>query len=124
MPQENMTIFVFGSNLAGRHGMGAALAARRRHGAIYGQGEGRQGASYAIPTKDKNMKTLPVNSIQLYVNKFIQYAKENPHLTFKVTPIGTGLAGYKHEHMAPLFKNAPNNCILPKSWLQLLGHNK
>lgn len=67
-------IFVFGSNLAGRHGKGAALFARRNHGAIYGQGVGRQGNSYAIPTKDAKLRTLPLVTIHEHVGDFIVYA--------------------------------------------------
>jgi hypothetical protein len=109
-------IFVFGSNLAGRHGKGAALTAYRKHGAIYGQGVGMQGNSFAIPTKDENLNTLPVNKIAKYVDKFINYAALNPDLTFQVTRIGCGLAGYEDSDIAPLFINAPSNCILPAGW--------
>jgi len=109
-------IFVFGSNLAGRHGKGAALTAYRKYGAIYGQGVGMQGNSFAIPTKDENLNTLPVNKIANYVDKFINYAALNPDLTFQVTRIGCGLAGYDDGDIAPLFKSAPNNCILPVGW--------
>lgn len=110
-------IFVFGSNLAGRHGKGAALFARQHHGAIYGQGVGLQGQSYAIPTKDSYLRTLPLYEIDGYVNQFINFAYEHPELTFLVTRIGCGLAGYKDNQIAPLFRNAPNNCILPKEWI-------
>ena len=109
-------IFVFGSNLAGRHGKGAALTAYRKYGAIYGQGVGMQGNSFAIPTKDENLNTLPVSKIEKYVNNFIKYATLNPDLTFQVTRIGCGLAGYEDSDIAPLFINAPSNCILPVGW--------
>jgi len=109
-------IFVFGSNLAGRHGAGAALFARRYYGAIYGQGVGRQGNSYAIPTKDQNIKTLPLQIIQDYVGSFIEYANNHPELSFEVTRIGCGLAGYKDYEIAPMFHNAPTNCQLPNGW--------
>lgn len=109
-------IFVFGSNLAGRHGKGAALTAFRTHGAIYGEGYGMQGNSFAIPTKDENLNTLPINKIEKYVNNFIKYAALNPDLMFQVTRIGCGLAGYDDEDIAPLFANAPINCILPVGW--------
>ena len=117
---DNPPIFVFGSNLAGRHGKGAALWARRHRGAIYGQGRGRQGNSYAIPTKGKNMRTLPRDWIRHYVSEFIQYAQSHPDLVFEVTPIGTGLAGYTHADIAPMFKRAPENCLLPKQWTREL----
>ncbi len=106
----NKKIFVFGSNLAGRHGKGSALHARQNFGAIYGQGVGRQGGSYGIPTKDKNLNVLPLETIQFYVNQFVNYAKHHPELTFQVTRIGCGLAGYKVHQIKPLFVNPPPNC--------------
>ena len=111
-----MAIFCFGSNLAGRHGAGAALFARQNHGAIYGQGIGRQGNSYAIPTKDYHIKTLPLETIQGYVNEFLLYARNHPELEFQVTRIGCGLAGYTDAQIAPMFANAPSNCHLPDGW--------
>lgn len=111
-----MDIFVFGSNLAGRHGAGAALFARTIHGALYGQGRGRQGNSYAIPTKDEFIQTLPLFRIKEYVDDFLTYAKSHPDLTFNVTRIGCGLAGYTDSQIAPLFKHVPINCNLPQSW--------
>lgn len=112
-------IFVFGSNLAGRHGKGAALYARQNHGAIYGRGSGRQGNSYAIPTKDENLRTLPLDQIKAWVDVFVDYARNHPHEQFQVTAIGTGLAGYRHEQIAPMFKGAPPNCQLPEEWRNL-----
>src|SRR5690606_31746914 len=109
-----MAIFVFGSNLAGRHGKGAALYARQNHGAIYGCGSGPQGNSYAIPTKTGNLDILPLWFIQQEVEKFIEYANQHPELEFQLTPIGCGLAGYKPEQIAPMFKHAPSNVIIPK----------
>lgn len=111
-------IFVFGSNLAGRHGKGAALTARREHGAIYGQGEGRQGNSYAIPTKDAKLQPLPLHEIAVHVSRFFLYAYGRPE-EFTVTAVGTGLAGYSHEEMAGLFRGAPANCYLPPEWVAL-----
>lgn len=84
-------IFVFGSNLAGRHGKGAASFAMERYGAIYGQGVGLQGQSYAIPTKDGNLKPLPLGEIEKYVIRFLDFAREHPELDFQLTAIGTGL---------------------------------
>lgn len=110
-------IFVFGSNLAGRHGAGAAKYARQLYGAEYGVGEGRTGNSYAIPTKDENIQTRPLDQIKESVDKFIEYAKANPQDTFKVTPVGTGLAGYSHEQIAPMFSDMPKNCIIPDEWI-------
>ncbi len=109
-------VFVFGSNLAGRHGAGAARTAKQSFGAIYGQGIGRQGNSYAIPTKDGDLKTLPLGAIQMFVEQFIEYAHVHHETPFAVTRIGCGLAGYKDEDIAPFFKNAPSNCSLPPGW--------
>lgn len=111
-----MKIFVFGSNLAGRHGKGAALYAYTHHGAIFYKGVGRQGMSYAIPTKDSGLMTLPLWAIKHYVEDFIKYAKDHPELTFQLTRIGCGLAGYTDTDIAPMFKDAPNNVIKPEGW--------
>jgi hypothetical protein len=110
-------IFVFGSNLAGRHGKGSALEALQKHGAVYGHGEGRQGDSYGIPTKDRQLKTLPLAEIQVYVDRFLTYAREHPELTFDVCAIGCGLAGYAPKDIAPMFAYAPANCNLRFHWL-------
>lgn len=109
-------IFVFGSNLAGRHGKGAALHARQKCGAKYGVGVGPTGQSYAIPTKDEQIRTLPLERIAPYVTDFLAYARDNPHLEFEVTRIGCGLAGYADAHIAPMFSGAPENCHLPAGW--------
>lgn len=109
-------IFVFGSNEAGRHGAGAA-----KWGAKYGQGEGLQGLTYAIPTKDHNIRTLPLEKIDIYVARFFSFALAHSGLTFLVTPIGCGLAGYKPEDIAPLFlKHSPSlipNIRMPEEFL-------
>lgn len=114
--QENQ-VFVFGSNLAGMHGGGAARVARLRFGAVMGNGVGMQGRSYAIPTMQGGTET-----IRPYVNAFIAYAKEHPELTFLVTPIGCGIAGFEPEDIAPLFEEASNveNIWLPKSFWEVL----
>jgi hypothetical protein len=117
-------IFVFGSNLAGRHGAGAALWAWRNCGAIYGQGEGLQGDSYAIPTKDEWLLTLPLERISNHVEKFKQFAREHPELQFSVTPVGCGLAGYSPDDIAPLFRWCSGNCILPDVFVKLLISEK
>lgn len=114
-------IFVFGSNYAGRHGKGAALCAKRLHGAKYGIGEGIQGNSYGIPTKDEKLKTLPLSRIQRHVTTFLEYAKEHPNMTFNVTPIGTGLAGYDHHQIAPMFKGHTSNVKVIKKWEKYLN---
>lgn len=109
-------IFVFGSNLAGRHGKGAALFARQNFDAKYGCGVGRTGNAYAIPTKDKSLRVLPLQVIHRYVKDFLEYAKANPNLKFQVTKIGCGLAGYQEYDIKPMFAGAPENCILPEGW--------
>ena len=96
-------IFVFGSNLAGRHGRGAAWTAVTRFGAIQGQGVGLQGSAYAIPTKDGNLRVLSLPRIKFYVDQFIRVAHGHQELQFLVTEIGCGLAGYTAEEIAPLF---------------------
>ena len=113
-------IFVFGSNLRGAHGKGAALHARKEHGAIYGQSVGLQGNSYAIPTKDANIRTLPLDVINRHVETFLRFADAHPEMRFNVTAIGTGLAGYSHEEIAPMFQGAPENCVMPDEWRALL----
>ena len=95
-------IFVFGSNLRGMHGGGAAYSAYRKFGAIMGQGVGLQGQSYAIPTMQGGVET-----IKPYVDEFIQFAKDNQRLTFLVTRIGCGIAGFTDEEIAPLFERMP-----------------
>lgn len=89
-------IFVFGSNLAGRHGKGAALYARQHFGAVYGIGTGPTGRCYAIPTKDEHLRVLPWEEIELELNLFLDYAREHQELEFLLTPVGTGLAGYDY----------------------------
>jgi len=113
-------IFTFGSNLAGRHGKGAALVARTQFGAIPGQGEGLMGQSYGIPTKGPErtgtLSTLPLSDIEWRVIRFLQVAHDRPNLTFFVTRIGCGHAGYHDDEISPFFAAAPNNCILPTGW--------
>lgn len=113
-------VFVFGSNLAGIHGAGAALWARQFCGAELGVGEGITGSSYAIPTKDNRIRTLPLEKIREHVDVFLRFASDNPSMTFKVTRIGCGLAGYSDGQMAPLFTGAPQNCLFPEEWLPYL----
>jgi hypothetical protein len=114
-------IFVFGSNEAGIHGAGAAKTAYQKHGARWGKSYGHYGDSFAIPTKDDIIKTLPIPVIKQYVEGFIAYAWGHPKLNFKVTCIGCGLAGLKHQDIAPLFKNAPSNCYFDELWKEWLG---
>lgn len=112
-------VFVFGSNFAGRHGAGAAKFALQERGAIYGQGVGPQGDSYAIPTKDASLWPLRLSEIERHVNDFIVYAIDHPELTFEVTRVGCGLAGYTDEQIAPMFVHAPKNCELPDGWREI-----
>jgi hypothetical protein len=113
-------IFVFGSNLSGIHGKGAALHAKNYFGAEYGVGVGRTGNAYAIPTKNEYIKSLPLKYIESYIKNFIKYAVAHPELNFRVTRVGCGLAGYRDEQIAPMFRHYPPNCIMPDSWLPIL----
>ena len=106
-------IFVFGSNEAGRHGRGAALEARKHWGAETGVGIGRTGQAYAIPTKDRNLRVLPLETIAGFVDYFLHYAGEHPELTFLLTKIGCGLAGYTESEIGPMFSEAPPNVVQP-----------
>lgn len=113
-------IFVFGSNLAGRHGAGAALYAKNNFGAIYGQGVGLQGQSYGIPTKDTHLFILFIFEIKKYIDDFIEFAKIYPELEFLVTPIGCGLANFNSDEIAPMFKNVSENIILPLEFIKYI----
>ena len=106
-------IFVFGSNLGGMHGGGAARVAYLKFGAIMGQGVGLQGQSYAIPTMQGGVET-----IRPYVDEFIKFAEEHQNLTFLVTRIGCGIAGFMDEEISPLFAKAHDmdNIVLPEGW--------
>ena len=110
-------IFVFGSNLAGMHGGGAARLAYQRFGAVWGQGVGLQGQSYAIPTMQGGVET-----IQPYVDEFIEFAKQHPQLKFLVTEIGCGIAGFSPSEIAPLFEQAgevKNIYLSERFWMVL-----
>lgn len=114
---DKIPVFVFGSNLAGRHGKGAALWAKQHRGAIYGQGHGIQGNSYAIPTKGYNLETLPLDLIAGFVAEFIDFSRKYWFRDFQLTPIGCGLAGYSREQIEPMFSGAPDNVIWPPEWV-------
>ena len=109
-------IFVFGSNLSGIHGAGAAKAAVDKYGAILGVGQGLVGRSYALPTKDERIQTLRLERVELFVAAFKQHAIDNPDKKYFVTRVGCGLAGYVDEDIAPMFRGAPPNCNFPEEW--------
>jgi hypothetical protein len=114
-------IFVFGSNLAGRHGAGAARVAFQQYGAILGQGQGLQGQSYAIPTKDAALKSLPLEMVYFNVQQFLGFAQARPHLRFFVTRVGCGLAGNADVDIAPFFSSyLTGNLSLPEPWRHLV----
>ena len=115
---EPNEIFVFGSNLGGIHAGGAARMARLHFGAETGKGVGIQGQSYAIPTMQGGVET-----IKPYVDEFITYASQHPDKQFLVTPIGCGIAGFRAEEIAPLFKDAKNieNISLPEDFWEIIG---
>jgi hypothetical protein len=128
--EENITslypgeIFVFGSNLSGIHGAGAARVAMEKFDAVYGQGVGFTGDCYAIPTKDESIRTLPLERIKEYVEEFKKVAESDADLTYVVTKIGCGLAGYKNEEIAPLFKGASSNCWFHSDWREYLNEEE
>lgn len=123
---EKRVIFTFGSNLKGIHGAGAAVHANRVFRAQYGIGVGFTGNAYAIPTKRCPKDRLKLKQIQAHIQRFIEVTDlsmmDLPHERrfFYVTPIGTGLAGYRHEDIAPLFRGVCN-CWLPDVWKPYLG---
>lgn len=113
-------IFVFGSNLGGRHGAGAAQAARLYYGAVQGIGAGPTGNSYAIPTKDADFECLTLDQIRPHVYDFVRYTKENPDQEFFITRVGCGLAGNLDEEIAPMFKDCGDNCSMAEEWKEYL----
>jgi len=112
-------IFVFGSNLLGIHGNGAAKIALDEYAAIRGQGEGLQGRSYGIPTRVRPYQSLLLGEIRKHVDRFAMAVQQNPHLYFFVTAIGTGHAGYKDEDIAPMFRGIPR-CWFNERWIPYL----
>jgi hypothetical protein len=117
-PEQNdgTCIFVFGSNLAGRHGRGAAFTAKKFWGAKNGVGEGLQGNAYGIPTKDRDLKVLSLSQIRKSVRRFVEFTYQHPNKTFLITAIGCGLAGYSPSQIAPMFHGLPGNCVLPREF--------
>ena len=112
-------IFVFGSNLRGAHGKSAAKTARERFGAIYGKGIGLMGQSYGVPTKDWHLNVLDILIVESYIIDFVEFTHSRKDLEFQVTALGTGLAGYPHEVIAPFFKRAIN-CYFDERWTPFL----
>lgn len=117
---EPNEIFVFGSNLAGVHGAGAAKLAMK-FGATYSRGIGFSGQTYALPTKDAKIQTLPLSEINKYVNDFLIIAGQHPEKRFLLTRVGCGLAGYFDEEIAPMFVGYPPNVIIPENWKEIIG---
>ena len=111
-------VFVFGSNLEGFHGGGAAALAFRAFGAKWGKGVGHFGQTYGIPTMHGG-----VDEIRPYVDEFIIYAKRHPELLFLVTKIGCGIAGFTCEEIAPLFSETVNmtNVYLPEEFRKIIN---
>lgn len=114
-------VFVFGSNEAGIHGGGAARDAYKNHGARFGKSYGHYGDSFAIPTKDEYLTTMPLERIDQYVQGFLAYARGHHTLRFKVTQIGCGLAGLSPKDIAPMFKEFSPNCYFDSAWEPYLG---
>lgn len=108
-------VFVFGSNAAGAHGAGAARTAYEKFGAVWGEGHGHHGQSYAIDTMSG------ADELAAGVSRFCEYAASHPDLTFLVTEIGCGIAGYVPDQVAPLFVGVPGNVELPESFERVIG---
>jgi hypothetical protein len=113
-------VFVFGSNLAGRHGAGAARIAAQYFGMKYGFAAGRCGQAYGIPTKDTDLNVLSIEEIKPYIDEFVRRANKNPEIKYFVTRVGCGLAGYKNFQIAPLFKGCGDNVSFPIEWKEYL----
>lgn len=115
-------VFVFGSNLAGIHGAGAARLAYDNFGAVWGEGEGLRGQSYALPTKDDKLQTLPLIDVQTGVEIFSDCVEMYPEYDFLITEVGCGLAGFSPKEIAPLFNNFVHleNITMPFRFWQVL----
>ena len=118
MGRDPLVVFVFGSNLAGRHGRGAAKTAREKWKAEYGIGKGRTRNAYAIPTKDENLKPLSLQDISKEYQIFLDYVDSNPDIDFLLTPFGTGLAGHSLDNIKSLINDwpIPQNVWLTGDW--------
>ena len=117
--EQPHAVFVFGSNRSGVHGAGAAREAVERYGAEWGVGEGMTGRCYALPTKDRNIRTLPIGDVAAHVTTLLTLVRTRSDLVFAVTRVGCGLAGFTDVEIAPLFADAPENCELPEGWREL-----
>ena len=117
-------IFVFGSNLAGKHHGGSARSAVEKHGAVMGNGIGMQGESYAIPTLDENFGKLYLCEIKNYVDDFLAFARNHPELRFNIVAIGCGIAEFTPEQIAPMFKYATANCELPLEFTSITPQHR
>ena len=118
---KNNEVFVFGSNLAGRHGKGAAWTAMRKFGASYGTGCGFTGKCYALPTKDHDIRTLVLSEIIQHIEVFKNCQLVEPDLVYFITKVGCGLAGYKDSEIAPLFKGCDyRNTVFHIDWMEYL----
>lgn len=114
-------VFVFGSNLSGIHGGGAARAAHQHYGAEWGVAEGLTGDSYALPTVQRGIAgLLSLAEISAAVDRFVAFAQRNPETQFFVTRVGCVLAGHRDSDIAPMFAGAPLNCSLPQPWAQFI----
>ena len=109
-------IFVFGSNLSGIHGAGAARFAHKNHGAEWGVGEGLTGDSYALPTKGLNISFMPLKEVGMAIRRFVQFAKDHPELLFRLTPVGCGLAGFNREDILSFLDDVPENVVFDRHW--------
>ncbi len=116
-------VFVFGSNEVGKHGGGAARVALDQYGAVYGQGFGYQGNAFAIPTVSVPRVRITEAQLRFYVECFLLFAAHHPELTFQVTQIGCGLAGWSAAEVAPLFAGAAKNCQFDTAWRDYLGND-
>lgn len=115
---DDSRIFVFGSNLLGIHGGGAAWYAKNKLGAVMGVAEGLTGDTYALPTCYRPGEPVTLEELRVYVDNFLNFASDNDDLQFFVSAVGCGIAGFNEDDVAPLFKNAPVNCDLPPGWRQ------
>lgn len=125
MTEYTRQIFVYGSNVQGKPGKGAALEAKQKHGAVYGRPSGLVGNSYGIVTKDltKGVRSVALEYIAYQVKNLMQFAEMHPDWEFKVTPIGCGLAGFLTREIAPMFAGAPENMKLPAVFLLIINPN-